>query len=95
MSATATALVIGVQPASIVHDEPEGGGFELAQVGYDKSQHAFDAFIIEGSRKMVIIDQIVMASGTQDHGDHMSAEKSPGLFTSLLSPVTSTLLHFS
>jgi hypothetical protein len=84
-----------VQPASIVHDEPEGGGFEFAQVGNDERENAFDAFIVEGSRKMVIIDQIVMAPGTQDHGNHMSAEKSPGLFTSLLTPVTSTLLHFS
>jgi hypothetical protein len=95
MSAAATALVVRVQPASIIHDEPEGGGFEFAQVGNDKGQHAFDALIVEGSRKMVIVDQIMMSSGPQDHGDHMSAEKSTGLLTSLLTPVTSTLLHFS
>ena len=44
---------------------------------------------------MVVIDEIVVATGTQYDGNHMFAKKSRGFFTSLLTPVTATLLHFS
>jgi hypothetical protein len=53
-----------MQPASIVHDEPERGRLELAQIGDDQREHAFDAFVVQGPGKMMVVNEVVVTAGT-------------------------------
>ena len=64
MCAAPATLIVGVQPAAVVHDEPKSRSVEFAQICDDQCKYAFHAFIVQSPRKMMVIDEIVTSLGT-------------------------------
>lgn len=95
MRPAAAALVIGMQPAPIVHDKPKCRGVEFSQIRNDQGKHALHTLVVQGSGKMMVINQIVVAIGTQDDGDHVFAQISCRLLALLPAQMTATLLDLS
>src|SRR6516162_1824832 len=59
-------LVERMHPAAIVEDEPERVDVEPAQILERRDEHAFDALFMQRTRKVMVIDDVVAALGSQD-----------------------------
>ena len=62
-------------PAVVVHHVPEACRIELVEIGDHRDKDALHAFVVKRPREMVMIDQETLLPGTDDHGDHMRAQK--------------------
>src|SRR5205807_8396655 len=80
-----SVLVVRMHPPAMIEHDPELVLLERAQIGDDCHQDMLDAFVQEGERQVMVIDDVVTIFGAEDHRDHVIAEKSADLSRAALS----------
>ena len=85
--AAMTAGVERVHPVAIVHDDPECVRLELAQIGDDSDRDVADLLLVKRTGEMMMVDHVVPVFRTEDHRDHVPAEKFAAVLGADLFPV--------
>src|ERR1700704_5157347 len=75
-----TLGVVGVDPPVIVEHAPERVTIDHGEVSDDGHENVLDAFIVKRARQMVVVDHVVALVRSQNHWDHMFAQKLRLLF---------------
>ena len=45
------------------------------EIGDDRDEHALDADFVKGASEVMVVDQVFLLARTDDHRDHVGAEK--------------------
>src|SRR6266516_4629180 len=75
-----TLAIEGMHPRAIVHYGPKLVLLELAEIGDERHCHVLDALVMEGARKMMMIDHIVARFWTEHGRNHVLAKEFSALF---------------
>jgi hypothetical protein len=78
-----------MRPIAILHDKPEGILIELAEIGNDCDSYILDTLIMQRACKMMMVNDVMPALWTEDHGDHMFAEKFVTFLCAFITPTLS------
>jgi len=85
----ATLVVKRMHPAAIVENDPKGFLIKLAEICNDGHKHVVDAFLMKCQSEMVVINSVMAALRSKDHGDHVFAKKFGTSVLALLAPMLS------
>src|SRR6202023_4332997 len=67
--------VVGIDPSLVIHHPPERLALHHGEIADHGDQNVLDAFLVKRARQMMMVDDVVALVRSENHRDHMSAEK--------------------
>jgi hypothetical protein len=86
--------VIGIGPSLVVHHGPERLALDHGEIADDRDQDMLDALIMQCTRQMMVVDDVMVFVRPKHDRDHVLAEQLGAfLFRFVLPPALALLLY--